>query len=347
MQRVKISFRPSTPADGPRIASLLAGAGLQPGIRLEHLHWKYWQEREDWPGPRSYVLSNGDEIIAHGGIVPATVVWRSGRLAVIQMIDWAARADAGGAGVSLLKQVGRLVDGLLAIGGSAQTRQLLPHLGFRPHGAAVGYARALHPLQILRNGARVSWRLLPRLVRSAMWRLAAPNTGGSGWRSRPLDPAELGLLASALPQPRSRTAVLVRNEGMLRHALSCPVLPMRIYVIEKDECPRGYFLLALARGQVRIADCWVDSDAAADWHALIQCAVREAMRHPGAAELVTWSSDPLFSECLRETGFHARNVQPIQLLLRSGITLPVQSIRVQMLDTDAAYLDHARAALWA
>jgi hypothetical protein len=69
------SVRPSTPADAPAIVALLTEAGLQPSVDPQHLHWKYWQPRADWPGPRSYVLTSDSELIAHGAIIPGTCTW--------------------------------------------------------------------------------------------------------------------------------------------------------------------------------------------------------------------------------------------------------------------------------
>jgi hypothetical protein len=138
---MKPSLRASTPADAPAIVELLLQAGLRPNVEPQSLQWKYWQVRGDWTGSRSFVLVRGSEILAHAGIVPGMCSRAGGRVRVIHMIDWAARQDVPGAGVSLMKYVGRFTDVLLSIGGSAQTRAILPSLGSRPHGVATGHVR--------------------------------------------------------------------------------------------------------------------------------------------------------------------------------------------------------------
>ena len=243
---MKRSLRPSTPADAPAIVALLTEAGLQPNVDPQHLHWKYWQPRADWPGPRSYVLAGGNSIVAHTGLVPGSLLWGEDRIRLVQMIDWAARSDTASAGVSLMKHVGGLVDGLLSIGGSAQTRQLLPHIGFRPYGDATGYVRPLHPLRILGPGAEVNWRLLPRFARSVQWRLTAPSGGMAGWQVRPVHARTLHLLASVFPTRVRNIAVLERSEGLLQHTLTCPILLLELHALERAARPHGYFLLALA-----------------------------------------------------------------------------------------------------
>lgn len=345
---MKRFIRPATPADASAMGAFFAEAGLPIDVDPRHMHWKYWQRRADRPGPRSYVLVDDSGIVAHGGLVPGSILWGDERIELVQMIDWVARPDALGAGVSLLKHVGRLVDGLLSIGGDAQTtRQLLPHIGFRSYGEATGYVRALHPLRSLGPGVEISWRLLPRFARRVLWRCTAPSGETADWQVRRVDASNLHQLASVFPTAARGLAVLERSEGQLQYMLSCPIVPLELHALEKAGRPHGYFLLARAPGQVRLVDCWMKSEDPADWRSLAQCAVQQAMGYSDAAEIVTWSNDALLSRCLVECGFHARMAQPVQLMLGGGRVLSAPNLRVQMLDADATYLDHDRMTLWA
>ncbi len=78
---------------------------------------------------------------------------------------------------------------------------------------------------------------------------------------------------------------------------------------------------------------------------MIHRAVAQARRDPQAAEVVIWASDPMLSESLRATGFHARQETSILLRSRNGAAVPGAPLRVQMLDNDEAYL-HGRIELW-
>ncbi len=331
-------FRPSTPADAATIAALLGEAGLHPVVRSEVEHWKYWQNDCGWSGARSFVLTAGASVVAHGAIVPGTLAWERQRISVLFAIDWAARPDAAGAGVTLMKLLGQMADGMLSVGGSAHTRRILPHLGFKPAGEVTSHVRTLRPLRML--GTRAPrWRLLPRVARSVWWTVTAPARGRDGFAVRHISSDTLSEIRPALPAPSADLAVFERSEASLRHALSCPLLPMELHALERSGSVQGYFLLALAGRQARLADCWMRTADPADWRALIQCAAQRARQHPQVAEIVAWASDPLLCRVLSECGFHERRAQPLGLLLRPGRTAPAATLRVQMLDTDAAWLD--------
>jgi hypothetical protein len=326
----------------------MAEVGLLPNFLPGDLRWKYWQERADWwPGPRSFVLTRGREILAHAAVVPGTYFWNDQRVRTVQLIDWVARPNAVGTGVSLMKFLGQAGDALLAIGGSAQTLRLLPHLGFRIRGSATGYVRSLHPTALLTPSVHPAWRVPPRFLRSVWWNLRAPRGGTDGWHVSRVNADELSRVASILPRPMSGMAVLERSTELFRYSLDCPIAAMSLFAMEQEGRARGYFLLTLALRQVRLADCWMDSSDPADWRALIQCAVREARHYSDAAELAVWASDPMLSRCLRECGFHARNEAPVQLLGPRDPALLPPALRVQMLDNDAAYWHLGRNEFWA
>jgi len=332
-------FRPSNPADAGAIAALLSAAGLNPVVRPDAEHWKYWQPRADWSGDRSYVLTDHGHVIAHGAIIPGVLAEGSERASIVQVVDWAARADAGGAGFALMKRLSRLADGAISIGGSSHTRQILPHLGFKPAGEVVGYVRPLRPLRIFGARARSRWRLLPRFARSVLWTARAPARGGEEFNVRRITADALAEVRAALPTASPELAVLERSEASLRHALDCPLVHMELHALERSGRLQGCFLIAIAGRQARLADCWMVSRDPADWCALIQCAVRQARQHPEVAELAAWASDTLLAECLSRCGFHARSRRPVSLMMRAGRPAPTPTLRVQMLDTDAVYLD--------
>ena len=322
-------------------------AGLRANSDPLELHWKYWQPRADWPGPRSFVMARGTEILAHAGLIPAVCARGSQRLSTVHLIDWAALGSAVGAGVSLMKHIGRSTDVLLAIGGSAQTLAILPHLGYRTAAPVTTFVRTLHPLRILAPSAHSTWKLPARFARSVFWKLRAPSPALEDWTVSPVPASEAGALIAVLPAPTEHIAVLERNEALLRHALACPIAPMRLFSVAHGARVRGYFLLSFVMGQLRLADCWIDSQEPSAWRALVHCAVREAKREHRAAELVAWASDPLLTECLRQCGFHARGIEPVQFLPAAGVDFPVANLRLQMLDNDAAYRHLGRSAFLA
>jgi hypothetical protein len=339
-------IRVSTPADGPAIVALLRNAGLHPIWQERGLHWKYWQKRADWPGDRSFVLSDGSQILGHVAIVPGACTWGHQRAAVVHMIDWAASADAPGAGVALMKHVRSLADAMIATDGSPDTLRVLPVLGFRRYGTATLYVRALHPLRYLTFSAPWNWKTLPKFLISVAWGLAAPAVQCGQWNTRRIMPEQVQSIAAILPSAGANRVVMERSTALFTYLLDCPIATVTLHSVEKAGHIRGYFLLAFVPGQARLVDCWIDSSEPDDWQALVQCAVHVARQAPGIAEVITVASDPLLSGCLRQSGFHARRKTPVQMLIRKGQDGPPECPPVQMLDSDAAYHHHGYPQFW-
>ena len=343
---MKRSIRPTTPADAAAIGALFAEVGFLPNLDPQHLYWKYWQPRADWPGPRSFVLASAGELVAHGAIMPGIFAWGSRRVSTIQIIDWVARRGEAGAGVAMMKYIAQLSESLLSIAGGAETLRILPHVGFRPAGVATAYVRTLFPSRLLRSEGIPAWRRWPRVVRSVAWTLTAPSSRRAKFEVRRLVGEDVNRIASVLPVPIREMAVLERSVELFRYMISCPDVPMALYAVERAGILRGYFLLACVPGQVRIADCWINSDDPADWRALIFCAVDEAKRDAQAAEVVSWASDPLMAQTLQSCGFHARYEIPVQIRAATA-TMPAPPLRVQMLDNDGVFLHQGRSEFWA
>jgi Acetyltransferase (GNAT) domain len=339
------SVRPSTPEDAPQIIALMREAGLHPPLDPGDLFWKYWQKREDWPGPRSYVLTEGGELLAHLGLVPTGYRLESVTLKIGSVVDWAARPHAAGAGARLMKHVGSLTDALLAIQPSSVAGKVMGLMGYQARGFVTGYVRPLRPLRLLHGRPSPGWRLPARVARSILWTLTAPRPTACGWQTLRIGAEQIDRIAGVLPESREGLAVLERTPQQLRYMLDCPSARMDLYVCEGHS--RGYFILAFFPTQVRLVDCWTESLDPSDWCALIQCAVTQVRRVHGVAELVAWGSDPLLAQSLTDCGFHARFTAPIYLRARSESRIAQRTPRVQMLDSDLAYLQGPGRALWA
>lgn len=354
-ESVKLSYadekrdwvRPSTPADGPAIVALMRSAGLEPHSDPRHLHWKYWQERSDWSGSRSFVLTNGRDLLAHVAVMPGAILYDGTRARVIHMIDWAARREAVGAGTRLAKHIAGMSDFTLGTGGSRHTLKIQPRMGYVDCGTISGYARTLSPLGILHRPSASPWKTLPRIARSLLWSLTAPRAQTAGWEVRRIEMEEIQQACPPLPTQMPARVVFERSPALLRHVLDCPIVPMELYGLERGGRMGGYFLLSYAPGQARVADMWLASQEPADWRALVHAAVDRARSKSGLAELIVWSSDPSLSRLLADCGFRERLTLPISLLASPGWSPPSDIMRVQMLDSDAFYLHVGGNELWA
>jgi hypothetical protein len=347
-----IGFRSTTVADEPAIRALLEEAhGFAPGHPMfEHrlLRWKYWEPREGWQGSRSYVLTRDDRIVAHVAVVPAICTWGKDRLKVLHVIDWAARAEAPGAGNILMRHLALIADAIVAYSGSSAALRLMPLLGFAESNTVVtAYARPIRPLLYLTGAAASRWRLTARCVRNSLWALSAPSGARQAWWARQVAAEEVAAASIPWPVPRNGTAVLERSSAVMSYWLHCPAVPMELYAVGEGCEAEGYFVLAFAPGQARLADCWLDCDAPACWEALVHLAVQQASRRTGVAEVVAICSEPLLAAALQRCGFHARGSRPVLVRAASKSQVPAGAIRIQMLDDDAAYLHSGSRLFWA
>ncbi len=348
----RIGFRSTTLTDERAIRALLQHAhGIaqdHPMFAPRHLYWKYWQPRAGWQGSRSYVLTRDEEIIAHAAVVPAVCTWGTGRLELLHVIDWAARPEARGAGNTLMRHIGTLADAIATSDGGEEALRLLPFMGFRQSNTVVTqYARPLRPLLYLEGSQAPRWRRAARCLRNSFWALRAPSVEPGSRRARQVSASELPALSVPWPVPRDGTAVLERSLELMRYWLDCPAAPMEFYRLENGALVEGYFVLAFAPGQARLADCWVDSAQPAAWRAMVQLAVQRAARQEGIAEIATISSDPLLGSALEQCGFHPRAVRPLYVRAAPDAQLPPAGIRIQMIDDDGAYRHDGTKVFWA
>jgi hypothetical protein len=352
LQMACVGFRSTTAADEPEIRALLQEAhGIAPGHpKFEHRHlcWKYWEPRAGWAGSRSYILTQDDRIGAHAAVVPAVCSFGNVRLNVLHVIDWAARAEARGAGNTLMRHIGTLCDAILTSSGSDRAWPLLPFLGFAETNTVVTqYARPIRPLLYLRAAEAPRWRLAARCVRNALWALRAPSGLPRERQARRVAAGEIAAARLPWPAPKYGTAVLERSPGVMSYWLQCPAARMELYAVENGAETEGYFVLAFVPGQARLADCWLDCDTPAAWEALVQLAVWQATRHTDVAELVAICSEPLLALALQRCGFHARGSRPLLVRVSHEPRFPAAGIRIQMLDDDAAYLHSGSRVFWA
>lgn len=346
---MKTQFRETSPQDMPAVAAFLQRIfDVSPGLPLteaRHLHWKCWEERPDWAGSRGFMLTREDQIVAHGTLVPLSYVSGGKRLRLMHLIDWAADPKAVGSGVTLLKNIGKMVDAVVVAGGSDMTQKVLPALGFKTCGQVTHFARPLHPLRRL-AGQNPSVRLGAQFARNLLWWMQAPTVGTEMWTARRIGPDQLASQPVRWPREVEGTGIFERSAGTIRYFLKCPVTPMEFYAVSRNGMERGYFLLAHAPGQVRIADFHVEGGAS-DWRALLALAVSEAARNRDAAEVVAVGSDAVTRQALADCGFHARGGTALRVLTGKGVEFPAGPMRFHMLDSDAAYLHENRKAYWA
>ena len=98
------------------------------------------------------------------------------------MIDWCAAKGSPGTGLALVQKLAAMFDFMYSIGGSDQTRKVLPAFGFVEVTKAWTAARPLRPLRQILTHQTVNWKLAPRLARNCLWS-KSPAADAPGWRT--------------------------------------------------------------------------------------------------------------------------------------------------------------------
>lgn len=315
-------FRPSTPADAASIARLcervLAVPQHSPTFSPELMHWKYWQP---WPGsggPRSFVLTRGERLLAHGAVLPLELELGGRVHRLLHLFDWASEPDAIGSGAALLKRIRALSDGMLIVGGSTLTQRMVAPLGFRPLGSVERLARAPRP-----PADAVEARATDVLRRVSAAELPLPSSESSGTSLR-----------------------FARSRERLEHFLRCPAAPMTCHVVEHAGQASGGFVLAEAPGQTRLVAAWCHAPGAEAWSRLVRAACSVASAARPDVEMVAMASDRAELEALRGAGFVDAGSAPMFVLSDPRLIANDARVAFQMLDGDVAFLHHGTPERW-
>ena len=335
----RVRLGPAVRDDAPALSSLLQQTFRVPATAMlvdrRHLEWKYWLDREDWSGPRSFTARHDEAIVAHAAAWPVRILLRDRVVHAAHLIDWASDAAYPGAGIWLMRHVRSKTDVLIATGGTEITRRALPVLGFRPLGEIACVARPLRPFAQVRSATTRTWRLAGRYLRNSAWRWSAPIDAPEGWSAAIVEPDDLD--PSVWPAPSDGTAVASRDAAFYRYVLASPLTRHTLHAVRRRGELVGYFCLAYATHVVRIADLWVRTADAGDWCAAIRTACQTAAQSKDAYEITAWSSTALGKTALGRAGFRLRDCLPLSL---SGDAAPLRGreLHVQMVDADASFV---------
>jgi hypothetical protein len=316
------------------------GPGLPPVLLSpQFLQWKFFEERPDWAGSRSYVAQQGDRIAAHACVWPTGFRTPSGNIGCSHLLDWAADPAVAGAGVTLYRHLMQLTDIVLAIGGSRQARRLLPKIGFRPYGTLEYYARVVRPFRQYRQRPRPSpLREIARLGRNTLWSLSPYGAMDPRWSATRREQA-----GDWLDQVVSRFASSTfcpgrRSAASVNYLLACPAAVNSLYSLACDGLERGYFVLNEVQGQTRVVDLFLNSEEPAEWEAACRVAFRTAASLATTCEVVAATSLPWLAGIFRGCGFRKSDDRPIMLCDPRQLLTGAPRLQIQMADSDAFYL---------
>jgi len=311
-----------------------------PFLNDRHLRWKYYAEREDWPGSRSFVLAEASRLVAHACAWPVTVLWNDRKIAGFHPIDWAASAGVPAAGALLLREMRKLAEISISVGGTDVAQKVIANTGYRPAGEMKYYARPLRPWLQAGTHQRRNFKLPARLARNWWWAMRWPVTAPSTWSAERVAPEQIP--AEVLPVSSERLTACARSAAQFRYFEQCPIGRHELYLVRERGIVKGYFLLSFVPGQARVADAWARSGEIDEWEALYRRAMRTAFDAGKAAEITAASAHEAGHYALRRCGFRMYQALPVMLFDPKRLLRGAPPVHWQMIDNDFSFLHQGR-----
>lgn len=307
-------------------------------FRPDVIQWKYFSKHPEWEGPRSLAIKQKGQIVAHGGVWPVRLQMAGAEVKAIHLIDWAASRAAVGAGVHLLRKVAGLADVLLTIGGSEDTKSVLPKLGYKRRGELRLYARVVRPWLQFRTTPQKNWKTPVKFLRNSAHALTGFPTVPKGWQATKVSNFTGAIEDCAAPPRMTDFISSKRTAAGLSHLLRCPAAVFSGFQVWDSQRLRGYFVLAQIGRQVRIVDIQVNGGDQESWHAICALAARGAAADPDICEIVAASSIVPTGEAWLQAGFVQRRTEPIFCYDPRKLMSSAAGLNLSLADGDQCFL---------
>jgi hypothetical protein len=338
---MSLEFLPTAPEDLDAVSALLlAGFKAAPGatfVDQRLLHWKYFEAGPQWSGSRGYMLKQGSDIQAHCGVWPVHLSVSAGNVSCLCFVDWVSDRSAPGSGFLIKKKLMTLAETAIVVGGTDDTRAVIPRLGFEIAGEVGFFVRVARPWKQFRTRPTEGvGKDLARLIRNTAWsRIGKTVSTQEGWSAEKLEFFEDSLLKNCC---KREDPTPWRSAKYLNYWLRSPTVAISGFAIKRAEKNLGYFLLSRVGGQTRIADLRLGSTIQDDWNAAYSLAETVATEDPETCEITAVAST-LFSEiALRSSGFRQRGSAPLFLYDPKRKLRDSPPIYWNLIDGDAAYI---------
>ncbi|MBX3023431.1 hypothetical protein KF840_00835 [bacterium] len=307
-----------------------------------HWQWKYGRGTADAPAAFYWRAADG-RVLGFIGLMRTALHSDGGVHPAAWFVDWYVAPGQPGIGMGLLRRAEAAAGMLLTLQGSADTRQILPRLGWKESAAAVTWVRPLSRRFI------AGW--LARRLPAPLARLTAPLAAlALRPRRAPRPPGAELVAAARLPSSydatgarRAAEATAMRRDSEYLNWL-CADYPdggYALWLARRDGADVGHLVTRCdddrqRRRRGRIVDAaWPWDDAALGaW--IVGEAVR-ALRAAGADYVECLSSSAPLAGALAGNGFRRRAAVPLWFhRLPAGVPAAEQW-HLTLLDCDRAY----------
>jgi len=146
----------------------------------------------------------------------------------------------------------------------------------------------------------------------------------------------------AFPVSNTHATACLRDAGLFRYYERCPIAPHELHLVKKLGELKGYFLLSLVPGQVRVADAWMNSSEIQEWEALYRLAAATALQKSDIAEITAASAVPHGQAALAQAGFRLYRVLPIMVFDPKSLLAGAPPVHFQLIDNDFSFLHQGR-----
>jgi hypothetical protein len=333
-----VSFGPTSPQGASAVREFLCEifklAPDAPVFDPATADWKYFDAHPWWPEARSYTLQTPAGIAAHGCVSPVRFDCHGQTVDSMQIIDWAAGRQIPAAGLLLYRRCLEHSKGtLLAIGGSADTRTIIPQVSwFARKEDLFHFARPLRPGRHLARSAR-GWRSLARFGRNMYWSVMPGLPDARRWSCRKARAGEAVFAQSGPFVP------ILRTRAWFDYLLRCPAARTELVILEDSGAARGHAFLSEIGGAVQVADFVVAAPASqAEKTAAFSALLRYIAAQPESAEVVASSSLRGMGEVFLAAGLRPRGSSPVYLADPKKLLPRDLPLEITPLIGDAFYL---------
>lgn len=307
-----------------------------------HWQWKYGRGGAGTP-PAFYWRAADGRVLGFIGLMRTALHTAAGAHPAAWFVDWYVAPGQPGIGMGLLRKAEASAGLLLTLQGSADTRQILPRLGWKESAAATTWVR---PLSRRFVAAWLGRRMPRRLAQVAAPFAALALRPGCAPRPAGTELTPVERMPDSYDATATRIAAAVtamRRDSDYLNWL-CAAYPdgdYRLRLVRRDGADAGHLITRcdadrLGRRRGRIVDAawpWTD-DATGAW--LIGEAVQQ-LQSEGADYVECLSSSPALTRALAASGFRRRAAVPLWYhRLPAGVPAPDQW-HLTLLDCDRAY----------
>jgi hypothetical protein len=312
---------------------------------VEVLRWKYFDLYGPARYPRSLVVRDNDQIIAHMGVCPSSFVRAASSVSPVTSLsgmDWLTTVRNPPVGAMLLLETLQFTDVSTTLGCTPEAARVIRGAGSRIVTRVPLYQKVLRVRpRVFLHRRRPLWKRLALLA------MNLSNSIGGLWRHTP-QPAELrrvdvfdDRVSALLNSWRTRFWHSERSPDLLNHYLRFPKKSISGWWIVHENEVCGFALLShVEQDNLRvgkIVDCIVDPVRTGLWTAAIS-ALSGELRRQGCDLAMCYGSTSWMATALSANGYFRRSKTPFYLRdPRHRISLDCP-IHLTHLEADGAYL---------